>query len=255
MGEIGLKQISNASGKACNDNDNMVNPELLSRPQANVEPTKARSRRIEIWQREVVTSSKACACSAPTTQARNSGLGTLYRRSMSRFDISHLHHDPDDYPSNPWTLKSPRSSLQGDCTGPHCPVCALPLGGVKYKLLSRDDSGLVRQRSPSPPRISRDDELSQGRGQKTKSKSVLRRIVRVIKPSKGLTSNEIAEMSRTDMYRDLRPETTSPPKDVHDDTSSGLSDEDCKKPKVGITASAARLRRAQVLLQRGKRAD
>ncbi|KAK5628056.1 hypothetical protein RRF57_003771 [Xylaria bambusicola] len=230
----------------------MVNSELLLRPQPNVELTKDRSRRIEIWQREIVTSPKACACSAPTTQARNSGLGTLYRRSMSRFDTNRLRHDPEDYPSNPWTLNSPRNSLQEEYTGPHCPVCTLPLGGVKYKLLSKDGSGLVRRRSPSPPRISRDDDLNQGRGQKTRSKYVLRKIMRVIKPSKGLTSTKIAEMSRTDMYRDLRPEATSPPEDVRDDTSSGLSGEECKKPKVGITASAARLRRAQMLLQRGK---
>ncbi|KAJ3567850.1 hypothetical protein NPX13_g6627 [Xylaria arbuscula] len=237
----------------------MVTSAEKSGPLSKAEPTKDRSHRIEIWQREVITSPNACACSSPTTQAPNTGLGTLYRRSMSRFDTNLPHYDLEDYPTNPWTIKNARDSFHGQRPSPHCPVCALPLCGVKYKLLSKDGFGLVRPRSPSPKRWSRDEGQSQDRQRKEKSKSVLSKIVRVIqrpKARKPAELGETAKRTQTDMYHDLRPEAVPTRGGVHEEeTSSALSDDECKKPKVGISASAARLRRAQMLLQRGGRGD
>lgn len=237
----------------------MVISEETPGPQSKADPTKDRSQRIEIWQREVVTSPNVCACSAPATQqAPNSGLATLYRRSVSRFDTSHFHYELEDHPTNPWTMKSHRSSFHGESTGPHCPVCALPLSGVKYKLLSKDGFGLVRPRSPSPKRMSSIKDPSQARQRKEESKSVLRKIVRVIQRSKLLKSTECLETAKrdqTDMYRDLRPEAALTHDDIDEETSSARSDDECKKPKVGIAASAARLHRAHMLLHKGGKVD
>ncbi|KAI8632321.1 hypothetical protein F5Y19DRAFT_359561 [Xylariaceae sp. FL1651] len=188
----------------------------------------------------------------------------------------------------PSALKPNLSSIApGEREGSDCPLCASPTDGVAYKWLSNDGSGLV-QGWNSPRSISSVKRLEEG-GKAKPKKSLLKVVSQVFRRSKRFDlprgsevsqpstttknasysnvqnaskntttgTNAIPRMAGTEMYHRLRREagvdgTGDHDADGSDDTVEGFSDDDRKKPRIGIDASSARLRRAQKLLNKDK---
>ncbi|KAI1150602.1 hypothetical protein F4825DRAFT_394115 [Nemania diffusa] len=173
-------------------------------------------------------------------------------------------------------------------TNGYCPVCASPIDGVVYKRLSTDGSGLVQARNNSPRSPYSGTFLDAGEQvgkDKGKGKLLLKKVSQLLRRTKRLdlprsidsvefigtsmqqktyaNAPDVPTTTRstpcieglkrtgTEMYHSLR-NTTGPGgtanKDAEDETTSAISDDDCKKPKIGIDKSAARLRRAQKML-------
>ncbi|GAP86148.2 hypothetical protein SAMD00023353_0302810 [Rosellinia necatrix] len=171
-----------------------------------------------------------------------------------------------------------------------CTTCASPLDGVAYKRLGADGSGLVRARDVSAPSLASINCLEAGGKAKGGKKSLLKKVSQVFRRAKWLEwsqsnkSTELADTQQTtqtthpntlddpitttagpcsriaqrpvgtEMYHSLRPGTGSGDvagDDGEDEIVDAVSDGDDKKPKVGIDESAARLRRAQKLLNMG----
>ncbi|KAI1312506.1 hypothetical protein F5Y03DRAFT_239281 [Xylaria venustula] len=194
--------------------------------------------RIGIWRDEVTASPQHCMCSAPTIPPKGG-------RPQSREDRD------------------------------TCPVCGLPVGGVKYKSLSRmslarrillsrtlgsNECGLVWPQ----PLSSNESPSEQEEKIKGKAMAVLSKISRTFQRDKGPNSQlpliELVDSPKTpaatEMYSRLRPEAPGPRdsadnEDGHGETSSAVSDEDRKKLKTSLAVSVERLRRAQELLDKG----
>ncbi|KAI0972494.1 hypothetical protein F4678DRAFT_41162 [Xylaria arbuscula] len=195
--------------------------------------------RIGVWRDEVTASPQHCMCSAPTMPAKG---GRPHSREKRE----------------------------------NCPVCGLPVGGVKYKSLSRlslgrrillgsKECGLVWPQ-PLPSNRSPGE---QGDMIKEKAMAVLSKLSRTFHRDKGPNSQlpliELVDAPKTpaatEMYSCLRLQAPGPRDraDHGDDelgeTSSAVSDEDRKRLKTGLAVSVERLRRAQRLLDKGGHAS
>ncbi|KAI1202063.1 hypothetical protein F5X97DRAFT_252169 [Nemania serpens] len=174
-------------------------------------------------------------------------------------------------------------------TSHNCSVCASPVDGVAYKWLSSDGSGLVLARSNSPrllfsrkPRETTDVSATEGHVQ-WMGKLLWERVSHLFRrpngaePSQSCESSESTRIQRqradtdappapttragsrngtllrkngTEMYHNLRDRTGTADNDGAEETISTVSDDEGKRPTLGIDKSAARLRRAQRLLNK-----
>ncbi|KAI3329109.1 hypothetical protein HD806DRAFT_272683 [Xylariaceae sp. AK1471] len=178
-------------------------------------------------------------------------------------------------------LGSPRSPERKN--GGECSMCASPTDGVAYKSLSSDGCGLVWRRSDSRSISSSIKCLEEGGQAKAKRQSLLKAVSQVFRRTKKLDlpqsssessqpqqekidaatstpntskpttaagpSHEVPGRSTgTEMYHLLRREETLDGTGNNDEEVDVFSDDDRKKPKIGIDESAARLYRARKLL-------
>ncbi|KAI0540673.1 hypothetical protein GGR58DRAFT_459531 [Xylaria digitata] len=257
----------------------MVNPAETSKLRPEPQPRNDRFDRIEIWRHEVAASCISCVCSAPTMKVKEASVaGNLYR-SMTR--LYNPLANEDESPLRPQATEHRGSSRSRERTSGNCDVCASPVDGVTYKLLS-DGYGLLRARGSSPQslpssiRCLEDSDPQKREGVKALLKKVsqafrrkgLDPLLRSIEPtgrqneidanalgaSISMTAGPHKEVPRrktgTEMYYRLRLRGRAND-DQEDESSGAFSDDDRKRPKVGIDESAARLRRAQKLLTKG----
>ncbi|KAI1132116.1 hypothetical protein F5Y10DRAFT_232157 [Nemania abortiva] len=242
----------------------MVEP--LGSPEPK--PRSFRFDRIEIWRNEVAASRICCVCSAPTMgNAREIALAVAAIGGSSKAKTG-LFKD-----TTPHLGSRGRSSLSHEPTG-DCLVCAAPTDGVEYKWISRDGRGLVRAESMSLSPVTRslkNLELGEESKWQWKGKLILKKVSRVFRSTKlasalpetgvGMSKLSIATTSPppnqghkrtgTEMYHSLRydPEPCGTAnKDERETNQRVSSDDDRTEPKTGIDKSAARLRRAQKLL-------
>ncbi|KAI0164885.1 hypothetical protein GGR57DRAFT_215745 [Xylariaceae sp. FL1272] len=234
----------------------------------------ARLDRIDIWRNEVANSQVFCVCSAPAMSEREYQspvtVSTVPTNQRSRF----LQRD---------LRPRPRDVQASDGTGQktlHCPICDLPNDSVVYESLNGDGKGLVR-RSVSPRSASSVQPIESESKIGSRKQSLIRAITYVFRPHRGLglprhsdsqrgtgtpllkldsesaergsvspTTDKLNLASSTNMYHLLR-------RDVQNDgippASEGtLLSEDLerKKPRLAIEESAARLERANLLLNK-----
>ncbi|KAI1188237.1 hypothetical protein F5B17DRAFT_282046 [Nemania serpens] len=271
-------------------------------------PGDSKLDRIEIWRNEVAASRLSCACSAPTVQdttagprgsswptRRLSATGTLYKNiSIARL-ASPLSLGREE--GSPFFSFAASGSEQSERTSPNCSVCASPVGGVAYKWLSGDGSGLVLARNDSLRLLSSfkswETSESAAEGQvQWMGKLLVEKVSQLFRRGKGVEPPQSCELSEytsiqqqqqeqqqradtgaldapvttpaqsrdepplrsngTGMYHDLCDGTGAADYDDEDDEmSSTVSDDEGKRPTLGIDKSAARLRRAQRLLNKG----
>ncbi|GAW22889.1 hypothetical protein ANO14919_124350 [Xylariales sp. No.14919] len=260
----------------------MVKSVTTSKPKPEPERKNHQSDRIEIWRNEVAVSRISCVCSGPTMQVKNTGVaGSLYR-SMTKFGIYTAPGNDEEYSLCPQRTGHSGSSNSRERVNGNCDLCASPLNGVTYQLLG-DGSGLVRARGSSPPSLSSSIRCLEedGHGKQNRGRLLLKKVSQAFRRAKGLDpllrsiepsgTRETADVNAlgasinitaglgkeiprrnngTEMYHRLRLEGTTD-ENQDGESISAVSDDDRKKPKVGIDESAARLRRAQKLLYKG----
>ncbi|KAI0389037.1 hypothetical protein F5Y17DRAFT_157491 [Xylariaceae sp. FL0594] len=256
----------------------------------------AKLDRIDIWRNEVASSQLCCVCSAPALRAKVFG---AHGRSSPRVGVftrttsaaptrsKHTNIECTIMPVNE-PKKRPRPKFfslgSGSDTIEHllqsessvCSICALPIDGVEYKILSSDGSGLVNDASRS--RANSLKHLDAGGTAATAKHRplLLKRISQVFRTTKksgeSLAIGSVPDTSKvtmtdrshktpgscasTEMYHLLRREKrleATVSKEAEEKTVGYLSEDSDKKPRIGIEQSAARLERAQRMLVRGGR--
>ncbi|KAJ2982805.1 hypothetical protein NUW58_g6366 [Xylaria curta] len=223
--------------------------------------------RIEIWRNEVASSPIYCMCSALSMELRIPGSrGSWYR---AKFAGTFHAGRKEDSSSSALPVSRPTSS-KSDCAV--CPLCASPVGGIEYKKLSSDGYGFVWAKNS--PWSSANGKFVEDKGKRnslltrasqafrrthrlgsqrnsdpvefTGGTNVLRALEdRMVRPQKS----DSGWGDGTEMYGSLRVEAAN--NDGEDDGLGAFSDGDGKKLETSINESAARLRRALALLNKG----
>ncbi|KAI0459452.1 hypothetical protein F5B21DRAFT_302858 [Xylaria acuta] len=246
---------------------------------------------IGIWRNEVNTSSIYCACSARCRRPKSSdprenfsttlgkGAGSLLRGvdKLAKTLNQLLWEDDTFPPPSPEPRPVRIGSINRRIVYPVCPACGFPTDGVVYRQITGDEFGLVRAWGDSPGPVPSAKPLNEGEG---KRKALLKKVSQVFRRTKPLdirrTPSELMDLSDTanatrdalitpkagphqrdsgkkmgtEMYSGVvRTGTTDD--DGEDGPVTAITDDSRKKPRVGIAESAARLRRARKLLDRG----
>ncbi|KAI0020155.1 hypothetical protein F4780DRAFT_743050 [Xylariomycetidae sp. FL0641] len=261
----------------------------MDSPFSKPNPSRAaRFDRIDIWRNEVSSSRIYCVCSAPAILAEDaaslSGSSTALSSSSGNpveptvRPIDRIHALPRFLArqSRSRLVLEEKKSSEGEAD---CPVCASPTDGVSYVSFSKDGSGLVRlaaaSRSEDALRKFEEDGPAKSKQAKRRLLKTMSMIFKgprpfdlstsirksplsgkgaIIDKKTGPTSQGENIRMATEMYQALRPRDRANEIGASDqgsvETLGVMSDDERKKPQLTVDASAARLRRAQKLLDK-----
>ncbi|CAJ2501684.1 Uu.00g045370.m01.CDS01 [Anthostomella pinea] len=231
--------------------------------------------RISIWRNEVSAAQVYCVCSAPATATAADRVGSEHVDSASKPGEASTQpvgarHQHQQGRAGGFLGLGPRS--KSGLTKGHlgqeltrCPVCASPTDGVAYVPLGSDGAyGLVRAAAVVGARFERRKLLKAVSGVFKGTRGVrLPKVGEPLSPTAPGTENEAdrngcPRRAGTEMYCQLRQgERVDGSGNDEDGTGSvatlvtELNEEGGRgKPRLGIDETAARLRRAQKLLEK-----
>ncbi|KAI1082756.1 hypothetical protein F5B20DRAFT_483109 [Whalleya microplaca] len=240
--------------------------------------------RIDIWRTEVLSSPTFCVCSAPPTRAgseRTSGQGGSSPSPLSPASSSNNAAGGPDPPAapvkqpatlfRPWALFKTKSAPN---THRICPMCSRPIeDDVSFVTFKGDGAGKVRMSEVVQAEAS--SKKAKGGTAAAKGKEPTRkRLIKAVSgyfkspntPAKGSgkENGKVGETSQAGQTGEQHPEGTAmygqllyhrggeggDDDSMSVDTLGGLSDDARGKPQLTIDDTAARLRRAQRLLNK-----